>query len=277
MAQRGNNIPYEFIAFPVDIFTANTPLTRSELMLLAYLLMQVRFGKEVPALTDDDLLNGVRRADGTREDNGCGIGGGNNFKKAREGLVARGWLEVKQINRYVRTYKPILEVFATIRNGQSASETDSQGTTRLSETDSATIRNGQSNEPTNNVLRLKERKKKGDDQQGELIALPKKAEIVIPRPPLPVWMPVELWNGWMEVRRKKRAPFSDLGYRLALDEFEIWRSQGYDVADMLRTAIKRNWIAIELDWYLNTKGKSAALKPPPPPDGYALAMEGRKR
>lgn len=275
MAQRGNNIPYEFIAFPVDIFTANPPMTRSELMLIGYLLMQIRFGEKIPTLTDGDLLDGIRRIDGSREDSGCGINNRNSFKEARESLVARGWLEVAQLSRYVRTYKPLIEAFSvTVEKLQSVSESDTQ----VSESDSRTVKKLQSNDPTNNVLRVKERKEeKSSNGQVELIALPRKEKEIIPLPPIPEWMPTELWEGWMEVRKKAKKVLTPLGYRLALDEFGSWRSQGHDIGDILRTAIKRNWAGFELEWYLNAKGKVVSTKPPAPPDGYALAMEGRKR
>lgn len=98
-------------------------LTKGEFRLLGYILRHtINFRNERVRMTDDEVLNGRKRANGQRIDAGCGLST-NTMKEARDGLVARGMIIVED-----GYYSPNIDN----ENGQEVlSETDSQ----LSETD----------------------------------------------------------------------------------------------------------------------------------------------
>ena len=127
----GVKIGYYFVPFPESIWDDNLQLTLGEFRLLGYLLRhQVGMGVKPALLTDDELLNGVKRADGTRRDQGCGLRGVNNLKDARRRLTERGWLDLKE--DLTDRARPKRFYRVKVQPREQVSETDSW----VSETDS---------------------------------------------------------------------------------------------------------------------------------------------
>jgi hypothetical protein len=90
---KGVKIGFDFVPFPQEIWRDSIDLSESEFKLLGYLLYrQVRFGRGIISLTDNDCLKGKLSPNGNRLDAGCGVKGHNNLKRAKESLVARGWI-----------------------------------------------------------------------------------------------------------------------------------------------------------------------------------------
>ena len=58
---------------------------------------------------------------------------------------------------------------------------------------------------------------------------------------LPDWVPVESWEGWLEVRAKNKAPNTERALKLALADLTKLRGQGHDPAQILDTATARGW------------------------------------
>lgn len=61
---------------------------------------------------------------------------------------------------------------------------------------------------------------------------------------LPVWMAPEVedaWKGWLEMRKRIKAPLTDRALRLALKELEDLREKGHDPTAMIDTATLKNW------------------------------------
>lgn len=75
-----------------------TVLSDCELRLYLYLSRhQLMYGPSEPVrLADREILSGRFRKGGVRMDGGAGIGSRNRLRKAREGLVERGLLEVRR-------------------------------------------------------------------------------------------------------------------------------------------------------------------------------------
>lgn len=61
---------------------------------------------------------------------------------------------------------------------------------------------------------------------------------------LPDWVPRELWDAWIEVRQKIRAPNTAQALRLNLGKLEACRAAGQDPAAVLEQAVSRGWRAI---------------------------------
>lgn len=89
----GIKLGFNFIPFPQAIVDDGIDLSLSEYRLLGYLLRhQLRLGKSVIKLKQDELINGRLLPDGSRCDRGSGLVSGRDVKLARESLAARGWI-----------------------------------------------------------------------------------------------------------------------------------------------------------------------------------------
>lgn len=57
----------------------------------------------------------------------------------------------------------------------------------------------------------------------------------------PDWVPIDLWNAWLEVRRKKRAPNTDEALRLSVLDLERFKAAGHEPRTVLEQSVKRGW------------------------------------
>jgi hypothetical protein len=58
---------------------------------------------------------------------------------------------------------------------------------------------------------------------------------------LPDWIPAEAWDGWLEVRKKSRAPNTSRALRLAIAELARLKAAGQDVRAVLEQSTLRGW------------------------------------
>lgn len=58
---------------------------------------------------------------------------------------------------------------------------------------------------------------------------------------LPDWIPAEPWNGYVEMRNKKRASMTDRARDLVIAELQRFRDSGHDIAAVLNKSTKNNW------------------------------------
>lgn len=71
-----------------------------------------------------------------------------------------------------------------------------------------------------------------------------------PKPParsravLPDWLPIEAWAGFVEMRKRSKAPLTDQAIKLALGELEKLRAQGHDPASVLNQSTMNAWKGI---------------------------------
>lgn len=71
-----------------------------------------------------------------------------------------------------------------------------------------------------------------------------------PKPPareravLPDWLPIEAWAGFVEMRKRNKAPLTDQAIKLAIGELEKLRAQGQDPASMLNQSTMNAWKGI---------------------------------
>lgn len=69
---------------------------------------------------------------------------------------------------------------------------------------------------------------------------------------VPDWLPVEEWNGWMEVRLAKKdkngrlVPWTAHCAKIALGKLERWKDQSYDLTLILNAATMGNWQGLYL-------------------------------
>jgi len=60
---------------------------------------------------------------------------------------------------------------------------------------------------------------------------------------LPDWMPLELWNAWLEVRKKRKAPNTSKALELAVKKLEEFRVAGYSVTALIESAVVSGWLS----------------------------------
>lgn len=72
-----------------------------------------------------------------------------------------------------------------------------------------------------------------------------------PLPPIPDWMPVEAWNGYLQMRFERKKPPTARAVELLVGKLDRWRCDGHDPAEILNTSTVAGWT----DLY-EPKGKS---------------------
>ena len=58
---------------------------------------------------------------------------------------------------------------------------------------------------------------------------------------IPDWMPVEAWNGYVEMRNKNRKSMTDRARRMVVKALDGMRLKGIDVAEVLDNSTRQNW------------------------------------
>lgn len=63
-------------------------------------------------------------------------------------------------------------------------------------------------------------------------------------PEIPEWIPAASWNGWLEVRERKRDWPTTRAVELSIKSLTDWRAKGHDPGEILDTSTQRNWTGI---------------------------------
>lgn len=63
-------------------------------------------------------------------------------------------------------------------------------------------------------------------------------------PEVPDWIPAASWNGWLEVRERKRDWPTARAIEIAINKLTEWRAKGHDPGLILDTSTLRNWTGI---------------------------------
>jgi hypothetical protein len=61
---------------------------------------------------------------------------------------------------------------------------------------------------------------------------------------LPDWIPLEPWNGWIEMRKQKRVPNTPHSIKLAITTLTKLRSDGHDPGEVLDQSTLRGWTGL---------------------------------
>lgn len=73
---------------------------------------------------------------------------------------------------------------------------------------------------------------------------------------LPDWVPVEPWQQFEEMRRKKKKPMTDAARKLAVTKLDTLRTAGHDVATVIGQSVLHAW-----DSFYELKGGAAPAVP----------------
>lgn len=58
---------------------------------------------------------------------------------------------------------------------------------------------------------------------------------------LPEWIDSEAWEGWLEMRKKKKAPNTERAFKLAVTALEKLKTQGQNVTEVINNATLRGY------------------------------------
>lgn len=58
---------------------------------------------------------------------------------------------------------------------------------------------------------------------------------------IPEWVPIESWNGYLEMRKKIKRPMTSRAIQLAISTLDKLRNEGYDVGAVLDQSIMNSW------------------------------------
>ena len=58
---------------------------------------------------------------------------------------------------------------------------------------------------------------------------------------LPDWLPVEAWNGWIDMRKQRKKPLTDRAASRAINKLEAMRDAGQDITEVLDRSTMNGW------------------------------------
>lgn len=75
---------------------------------------------------------------------------------------------------------------------------------------------------------------------------------------LPDWLPLDAWNGWIEMRKARKKPLTERAMQRALNKLDDMRQAGQDIAEVLDRSTMNNWLDIyEIKGAMNNGNRKA--------------------
>jgi DNA-binding Lrp family transcriptional regulator len=62
--------------------------------------------------------------------------------------------------------------------------------------------------------------------------------------PLPDWLPLDAWNGWVAMRKQRKRPLTDRATARAINKLDVIRNKGHDIEDLLDRSTINGWLDI---------------------------------
>lgn len=81
-------------------------------------------------------------------------------------------------------------------------------------------------------------------QKGQPIpdSKPYSKPVIIPHSPLlPDWMPLDAWQGWLDMRKQRKKPLTDRAMMQAVNKLDSMRQAGQDVSEVLDRSTMNGW------------------------------------
>ena len=91
---------------------------------------------------------------------------------------------------------------------------------------------------------------------------------------VPDWIPLESWNGFLEMRRRIRKPMTDRAMRLLFSKLDRLRKIGHDVGSLLDQSALNSWADV---YEPKTAAAAQQSAPPIPMRRASIEMERQLR
>jgi hypothetical protein len=94
---------------------------------------------------------------------------------------------------------------------------------------------------------------------------------------IPDWMPMDAWNGWVEMRKKRKRPLTDRATARAINKLDAIRAKGHDIEDLLDRSTINGWLDIYEPKGIISAGNSQNAAEPTNPMVRAVLASQAKR
>jgi hypothetical protein len=94
---------------------------------------------------------------------------------------------------------------------------------------------------------------------------------------IPDWLPMDAWNGWVEMRKKRKRPLTDRATARAINKLDAIRSKGHDIEDLLDRSTINGWLDIYEPKGMTNAGNSQHAAEPTNPMVRAVLASQAKR
>lgn len=94
---------------------------------------------------------------------------------------------------------------------------------------------------------------------------------------LPDWLPMDAWNGWVEMRKKRKRPLTDRATARAINKLDAIRAKGHDIEDLLDRSTINGWLDIYEPKGNTSAGNSQNATEPTNPMVRAVLASQAKR
>jgi len=94
---------------------------------------------------------------------------------------------------------------------------------------------------------------------------------------IPDWMPMDAWNGWVEMRKKRKRPLTDRATARAINKLDAIRAKGHDIEDLLDRSTINGWLDIYEPKGNTSAGNSQNATEPTNPMVRAVLASQAKR
>jgi hypothetical protein len=93
----------------------------------------------------------------------------------------------------------------------------------------------------------------------------------------PLWLPIEAWQGWVEMRKQRKRPLTDRAKARALTKLEALHLAGHDINELLDRSTINGWLDIyEPKGTTNAGNSKHAAEPTNPMVRAVLASQARR-
>jgi len=93
----------------------------------------------------------------------------------------------------------------------------------------------------------------------------------------PLWLPIEAWKGWVEMRKQRKRPLTDRAKARALTKLEALHSAGHDINELLDRSTINGWLDIyEPKGATNAGNSKHAAEPTNPMVRAVIASQARR-
>lgn len=87
---------------------------------------------------------------------------------------------------------------------------------------------------------------------------------------LPDWLPIDAWQGWVEMRKQRKRPLTDRATNRAINKLEALHTAGHDIGELLDRSTINGWLDIYEPKGITNAGNSA--KPTEPTNAMVRAV-----
>ena len=93
----------------------------------------------------------------------------------------------------------------------------------------------------------------------------------------PTWLPIDAWQGWVEMRKQRKRPLTDRAKAMAYKKLEALHLAGHDINELLDRSTINGWLDIyEPKGATNAGNSNHAAEPTSPMVRAVLASQARR-